>query len=140
MSISPRAQRTPRKASSHQSESRVPGASFTVEALSLWVGIGVGRGSRRRDRVFRLQSDGWGNGGCARGRGLGMSIGGDCAADLTIFLVVVGFDDIADHGTGGFAAMLAAFLNENGDANFRIAPWRVADEPGVVGKLRAFVH
>src|SRR5271156_2881288 len=34
--------------------------------------------------------------------------------------------------------MLAAFLNQNGHANFRIALGGIADEPGVVGKLRAF--
>src|SRR5580704_5434455 len=36
--------------------------------------------------------------------------------------------------------MLAAFLNEDGNADFRIALRGVTHEPGVVGKLRAFFH
>ena len=69
-----------------------------------------------------------------------MISGGNYALGFAIFLVVVGFDDIADDGASGFAAMLAAFLNENGDANFRIASWRVADEPGIIFKFFLFAE
>ena len=57
-----------------------------------------------------------------------------------ILLVVVGLDDIANDRTGSFAAVLSAFLNENGNDNFRIAPRRVADEPGVVFKFFLFAE
>ena len=51
---------------------------------------------------------------------------------LLCLLIVIGLDDVADYRAGGFAAVLAAFLDEHGDADFRIAFWRVADKPGVV--------
>src|SRR5882757_7606004 len=65
---------------------------------------------------------------------------GGLALRVFVFLVVVGLDDVAHDWPRGGAAMLAAFLHENGDDDFRIAARSVADEPGVVFKFFLFAH
>src|SRR4029077_19175993 len=49
--------------------------------------------------------------------------------------VVIGLDDVFDHGAGGFATVFSTFLDEYGDHNFRIAAGGVADKPRIIFKF-----
>ena len=69
-----------------------------------------------------------------------MFVGGHSTLSLAIFLVVIGFNDIANDRTGRLTTVLAAFLNKNRDDDFRIALGGITDEPGVIFKLFLFAE
>src|SRR5262249_1664142 len=58
--------------------------------------------------------------------------GGNRSCRNPVLLVVVSLDDVANHGAGGFPAVLFAFLDQNGAADFRVAPGGIPHKPGVV--------
>ena len=60
---------------------------------------------------------------------------GDRAQRLAIFLVVVGLNNIPRNRARRLTAMLAAFLNQDRNHDFRISFGCVSDEPGVVFKF-----
>src|SRR5437870_9721690 len=56
-----------------------------------------------------------------------------CSSDLfLVLLVVVSLDDIANHGAGSLAAVLSAFLHQDGYDDLRVAARGVTDKPSVV--------
>src|SRR5579859_7934837 len=55
-------------------------------------------------------------------------------------LVVIGLDDVARDRSGGFSSVLAAFLDENRDDDFRIAARRITDKPRIVFKFFLFAN
>src|SRR4029077_970768 len=59
---------------------------------------------------------------------------------LLHLFVVIGLDDVTHYRPGRFAAMLSAFLNQHSDNNLRVAPRRVANEPGIVFKSLLFPY
>src|SRR5580692_10320668 len=65
-------------------------------------------------------------------------VGGELALCLRGLLIVISFDDVARDRSGGFPSVLAAFLDQDGDDDFRIAARRIADEPRVVFKFLFF--
>ncbi len=79
---------------------------------------------------------------CRRSRALrgwvALVLCGDLTLGLLVLLVVIGLDDVFDHRPGSFATMFAAFLNQNGDGNFRVATGGVADEPGIIFEFFLF--
>jgi len=86
---------------------------------------------------FRFEGDDRGDNGGTVSRSRYVLIRGDSAGSvaLEILLVVIGFDDIAHDRAGSGAAVLPAFLHQNGNDNFGIAARGVTDKPGVVFKL-----
>src|SRR5437870_11887203 len=52
-----------------------------------------------------------------------------CSSDLfLVLLVVVSLDDIANHGAGSLAAVLSAFLHQDGYDDLRVAARGVTDK------------
>src|SRR6266550_4202770 len=57
-----------------------------------------------------------------------------------VLLVVVSLDDIANHGAGSLAAVLSAFLHQDGYDDLRVAARGVTDKPSVVIEFFLFMY
>src|SRR5712664_2455132 len=117
-------------------------ASFEIRSLNpSALRLRAGASGHNRNTIFRFQRRPRSNHGSrAFPRCIALVLRGVLALLFFVFLVVVGLDDVPDHGPGSFATMLPAFLDEHGDDDFGVAARRVTDKPGIVFQLLRFPH